>query len=81
MKKVFSNYTKKNPKKTQKAHINVNQLKYELYFLNNQLFDDLGSHRIFFFVEEVGGHLHFVKCPLWQQFRPFVTLQGTSKIG
>ena len=54
------------------------------------MFDDLGSHRqfwgytscnqrIFFFVEEVGGHLHFVKCPLWQQFRPFVTLQGTSK--
>ena len=40
-------YEKKIQKKPQKAHINVNQLKYELYFLNNQLFDDLGSHRQF----------------------------------
>ena len=68
----------------------VNKLNYELYFLNNQFFDDMRTHRrfwrypgfnqcIFFFVQEVGGHLHFVKFPLWQQFPPFVTLQGTSK--
>ena len=45
--------------------------------LNNQFFNDLGSHRkfwvyagcnqrIFFFVKEIGGHLHFVKFPLWK---------------
>ena len=81
---------KKQQKYTEKAHIKVNKLNYELYFLNNQFFDDLGSHRqfwgyagcnqrIFFFMEEVCGHLHFVKFPLWQKFPPFVRLQETSK--
>ena len=81
-------HTKK--KYTEEAHIKVNRLNYELYFLNNQFFNDLGSHlqfweyagcnqHIFFFVEDVGGHLHFVKFPLWQQFSPFVRLQKASK--
>ena len=65
-------------------------LNYELYFLNNQFFDDLGSHqkfweyagsnqRIFSFMEEVDGNLQFVKFPLWQQFPPFLRLQEASK--
>ena len=34
---------------------------------------------IFLFVKEVGGHLNFVKFPLWQKLWPFVTLNETSK--
>ena len=37
----------KKKKKAEKAHIKANKLNYELYFLNNQFFDDLGSHRQF----------------------------------
>ena len=74
-----------------KAHRKVSKLSYELYFLNNQFFEDLGSYRqfwiydgcnqrIFFFVEGVGGHFDFVKLPFLQQFPPFVILQEISKI-
>ena len=89
-KKGFFKLCEKNQKYTEKAYTKVNKLNYELYFLNNQFFDDLGSHRqfwgyagcnqrIFFFMEEVRGHLHFVKFPLWQKFPPFERLQETSK--
>ena len=47
MKTVFLNYAKKLQKYTEKAHIKVNKLNYELYFLNNQFFDNLGIHRQF----------------------------------